>query len=50
MLKFPNRDAVGTLMSTATMTRPDIACVVRAEARFCGNPELAYVKTVLKGV
>ena len=33
--KFPYREAVGALMWTATMTRPDIACAVRAVARFC---------------
>ena len=35
MRKFPYREAVGGLMWTATMTRPDIACAVRAVARFC---------------
>ena len=34
MLKFPYREAVGALMRTAAMTRPDIACAVRAMARF----------------
>ena len=38
MRKFPYREAVGALMWTATMTRPDIACAVRAVARFCENP------------
>ena len=32
--KFPYREAVGALMWTATMTRPNIACTVRAVARF----------------
>ena len=35
MRKFPYREAVGALMWTATMTRPDIACAVRAVARLC---------------
>ena len=35
MRKFPYREAVGALMWTATITRPDIACAVRAVARFC---------------
>ena len=34
MLNFPYREAVGALMWTATMTRPDIAGVVRAVDRF----------------
>ena len=34
MRKFPYREAVGALVWTATMTRPDIACAVRAVARF----------------
>ena len=34
MLKFPYREALGALVWTVTMTRPDIACVVRAVARF----------------
>ena len=38
MRKFPYREAVGALMWTATMTRPDIACAVRAVARFFENP------------
>ena len=37
MRKFPYREAVGALMWTATMTRPDIACAIRAVARFCEN-------------
>ena len=37
MLKFSYREAVGVLMWTATMTRPDIVCVVRDGARFCEN-------------
>ena len=35
MLKFPYQEAVETLMWMGTMTRPDIACTVRAVARFC---------------
>ena len=35
MRKFPYQEAVGALVWTATMTRPDIACAVRAVARFC---------------
>ena len=48
MRKFPYREAVGALMWTATITRPDIACAVRAVARFCKNPGLAHKKTVMK--
>ena len=39
MLKLPYREAFGALMWTATMTRPDIACAVRAVAKFW-NPGL----------
>ena len=46
--KFPYREAVGALMWTATMTRPDIACAVRAVARFCENPGPAHKKAVMK--
>ena len=48
MRKFPYREAVGALMWTATMTRPDIACAVRAVARFCEKPEPAHKKAVIK--
>ena len=48
MRKFPYREAVGALMRTATMTRPDIACAVRAVARFCENPGPAHKKAVMK--
>ena len=48
MSKFPYREAVGALMWTATMTRPDIACAVRAVARFCENLEPAHKKAVMK--
>ena len=48
MRKFPNREAAGALMWTATMTRPDIACAVRAVARFCENPGPAHKKAVMK--
>ena len=48
MRKFPYREAVGALMWTATMTRPDIACAVRAVARFCENPGPANKKAVIK--
>ena len=48
MRKFPCRKAVGALMWTATMTRPDIACAVRAVARFCENPGLVHKKAVVK--
>ena len=34
MLKFPYREAIGALMWTETTIRPDIACAVRAVARF----------------
>ena len=46
--KFPYREAVGTLMWTATMTRPDIACAVRAVARFFENPGPAHKKAAMK--
>ena len=45
---FPYREAAGALMWTATMTRPDIACAVRAVARFCENPGPAHKKAVMK--
>ena len=48
MLKFSYREAVGALMWVATMTRSDIASVVRAAARFCENPGLLHKKSVLK--
>ena len=34
-------------MWTAMMTRPDIACAVRAVARFCKNPGPAHKKAVM---
>ena len=46
--KFPYREAVGVLIWTATMTRPDIACAVRAVARFCENPGPAHKKAVME--
>ena len=46
--KFLYREAVGALMWTATMTRPDVACAVRAVARFCENPGPAHKKAVIK--
>ncbi|CAN0391894.1 unnamed protein product [Ascophyllum nodosum] len=46
--RFPYRGAVGALMWTATMTRPDIACAIRAVARFCENPGPAHKKAVMK--
>ena len=48
MTTFPCQEAVGALMWTATMTRPDIACAVRAVARFCENPGPAHKKAVMK--
>ena len=48
MRKFPYREAVGALIWTATMRRPDIACAVRAVARFCKNPGPAHKKAVMK--
>ena len=48
MRTFPYREAVGALMWTASMTRPDIACAVRAVAKFCGNPGRAHKKAVMK--
>ena len=35
-------------MWTATMTRPYIACDIRAVARFCENPGLAHKKAMMK--
>ena len=46
--KLPYREAVGALMWTATMTRPDIACAVRAVSRFCENPGPVHKKAVMK--
>ncbi|CAN0403971.1 unnamed protein product, partial [Ascophyllum nodosum] len=46
--KFPYREAAGALMGTATMTRPDVACAVRAVARFCENPGPAHKKAGMK--
>ena len=46
--KLPYREALGALMWTTTMTRPDIACAVRAVARFCENPGPAHKKAVMK--
>ena len=48
MRKFPYREAVGALMWATTMTRPDIACAVRAVASFCENPGPAHKKAVMK--
>ena len=48
MREFPYREAMGALMWTATMTRPDIACTVRAVARFCENSGPAHKKAVMK--
>ena len=48
MSKFPYREVVGALMRTAMMTRPDIACVLRAVARFCETPGPAHKKAVMK--
>ena len=43
MLGFPYRKALGVLMWTATITRPDIACAVNAWTRFW-NPGLCNTK------
>ena len=48
MRKFSHREAVGALMWTATMTRPDIACAVRAVVRFCEYPGPVHKKAVMK--
>ena len=45
-MKFPYREAVGALVQTVTMIQPDIACAVRAVARF--YPGLAHKKALLK--
>ena len=42
MSKFPYREALGALMWTATMTRPDIAYAVRAVARFWNPVQAQY--------
>ena len=47
-LKSPYREVVEAFMWTAPMTRPDIACEVRAVGRFCEKPELVHKKEVLK--
>ena len=46
--KFPYREAVGALMWTVTMTRPDIACAVRAVPRFCESLGPAHKKVMMK--
>ena len=48
MRKSPYRETAGALMWTATMTWPDIACTVRAVARFFENPGPAHKKAALK--
>ena len=45
---FPYWEAVGALMWTAMVIRPDIACAVRAVVRFCENPGLEHKRAVLK--
>ena len=47
MPKFLYRELEGALMSTATMTRPDIAYAVRAVTRFYENPGLAPKQAVV---
>ena len=46
--KLSYREAVGALMWTPTMTRPDIACAVRAVTRFYENPGSAHKQAVMK--
>ena len=46
--KYPYREAVGVLLWTTTMTRPDIACAVRAVARFFEHRGPAHKKAVMK--
>ena len=48
MRKFSYQEAVGALMWTATMTRLDISCAVRAVARFCESLGPAHKKAVMK--
>ena len=48
MRKFPYREAVGALMWTASMTRPDIACAVRGVATFFENHGPSHKKAVMK--
>ena len=48
MTKITYREAVGALMWTLTMTRPDISSAVRAVAKLCENPGMAHWKAVVK--
>ena len=48
MLKFPYRQAVGSLIWLASGTRPDIAYAVSQVARFNANPGIAHWKAVVK--
>ena len=42
------REAVGALMWTSTMTRPDISSAVRTAAKFCENSDMAHWNAVVK--
>ena len=48
MTKIPYRKAVGALIWTFTMTRPDISSVVRTVAKFCESSGMANWKAVVK--
>ena len=41
---FPFRELIGALLWIALLTRPDIANVVRAVARYCSAPKLIHWK------
>ena len=41
---FPFRELIGALLWIALLTRPDIAIVVRAVARYCSAPKLIHWK------
>ena len=48
MLKFPYRQAVGSLIWLASGTRPDISYAVSQVARFSSNPGMNHWKAVVK--
>jgi len=48
MLKFPYRQAVGSLIWLSSGTRPDISYAVAQVARFSANPGIVHWKAVVK--
>ena len=48
MTKIPPREAVGALMWTSTMTRPDISSAVRTVAKFYENPGMVHWNAVVQ--